>query len=339
MGQLSDGQKLELYRWMRLNRTVEERLVNLYRQGKVVGGLYRSLGQEATSVGTSYALGPGDLISPLIRNLGSVLVRGYAPRELFAQYLARATSPSGGKDGNLHFASVERGVIGPISMLGELIPIMAGVALAARLQKLPIVCMTYIGDGATSTGPFHEGLNFAAVQKVPLVVVGENNHWAYSTPISQQMACSSLAERAKAYGVPAATVDGNDVEAVHAAAREAVDRARAGGGPFFLEAVTYRMKGHAEHDAQDYVDKSELAAWSERDPLERYARRLKEDRVATEAMLSGIDAAVHKDVDIELAVAEAAPPPAPEDALRNVYAQPRSETEPSFRRYAGGRTR
>jgi pyruvate dehydrogenase E1 component alpha subunit/2-oxoisovalerate dehydrogenase E1 component alpha subunit len=339
MGQLPEAQKLELYRWMRVNRTVEERLVNLYRQGKVVGGLYRSLGQEATSVGTAFALGPEDLISPLIRNLGSVLVRGYAPRELFAQYLARATSPSGGKDGNLHFASVERGVIGPISMLGELIPIMAGVALAARIRKLKIVCMTYIGDGATSTGPFHEGLNFAAVQKVPLVVVGENNHWAYSTPLSQQMACASLAERAKAYGVPSATVDGNDVEAVHAAAREAVERAREGGGPFFLEAVTYRMKGHAEHDAQDYVDKSELAAWSERDPLERYARRLKEERVATDTVLSGIDAAVQKDVDAELAVAESAPPPAPEDTLRNVYAQPRSETEPFFLRYAAGRTR
>ena len=173
-------------------------------------------------------------------------------------------------------------------------------------------------------------MNFAAVQKVPLVVVGENNHWAYSTPISQQMACSSLAERAKAYGVPAATVDGNDVEAVHAAAREAVERAREGGGPFFLEAVTYRMKGHAEHDAQDYVDKSELAAWSERDPLERYARRLREDRVATEAMLSGIDAAVQKDVDAELAVAESAPPPAPEDRpAQRLRAAPERDSPPS----------
>ena len=339
MGQLADGQKLELYRWMRVNRVVEERLVNLYRQGKVVGGLYRSLGQEATSVGTAYALGPGDFLSPLIRNLGSVLVRGYTPRELFAQYLARATSPSGGKDGNLHFASLERGVIGPISMLGELIPVMAGVALAARIRKLKIVCMTYIGDGGTSTGPFHEGLNFAAVQKVPLVVVGENNHWAYSTPLSAQMACGSLAERAKAYGVPAVTVDGNDVEAVHAAAREAVDRARDGGGPVFLEAVTYRMKGHAEHDAQDYVDKTELAAWSERDPLERYGRRLREEHVASVAALAAIDEAVHREVDADLAAAESAPPPSPEEALRNVYAESRRETEPFFLRYAGDRSR
>ena len=339
MGQLTDRQKLELYRFMRLNRVVEERLVNLYRQGKVVGGLYRSLGQEATSVGTAYALAPGDFVSPLIRNLGSVLVRGYAPRELFAQYLARATSPSGGKDGNLHFASVERGVIGPISMLGELIPIMAGVALAARIRRQKIVCMTYIGDGGTSTGPFHEGLNFAAVQKVPLVVVGENNHWAYSTPLSQQMACSSLSERAKGYGVPAATVDGNDVEAVYAAAREAVEYARAGGGPFFLEAVTYRMKGHAEHDAQDYVDKNELAAWGERDPLERFVRHLREENAAIDGELADIDASVLREVDADLAAAESAPPPRPEDALRNVYAEPRAETDPYFLRYAEGRSR
>ncbi|HET7451824.1 MAG TPA: thiamine pyrophosphate-dependent dehydrogenase E1 component subunit alpha, partial [Thermoanaerobaculia bacterium] len=304
MGRLSDAQRLELYRLMRLNRVVEERLVNLYRQGKVVGGLYRSLGQEATSVGTAFALAPGDFLSPLIRNLGSVLVRGFAPRELFEQYLARATSPSGGKDGNLHFSSLERGVVGPISMLGELIPVMAGVALAAKIRRRPVVCMTYIGDGATSTGPFHEGMNFAAVQKLPLVVVGENNHWAYSTPFAQQMACATLADRAKAYGMASATVDGNDVEAVWEAASEAVARARRGEGPFFLEAVTYRMKGHAEHDAQNYVDKAELAAWSDRDPIERWSRALQARAVASAGDLAGIDAEVAKRVDAELDAAE-----------------------------------
>jgi pyruvate dehydrogenase E1 component alpha subunit/2-oxoisovalerate dehydrogenase E1 component alpha subunit len=338
MGQLANRQKLELYRFMRLNRVVEERLVNLYRQGKVVGGLYRSLGQEGTSVGTAFALGPGDFISPLIRNLGSVLVRGYAPSELFAQYLARANSPSAGKDGNLHFASIERGVIGPISMLGEMIPVMAGVALAAKLQRTKIVCMTYIGDGGTSTGPFHEGLNFAAVQKLPLVVVGENNHWAYSTPLSQQMACASLADRAKAYGVHAATVDGNDVEAVYHAAKEAVDRARGGAGPVFLEAVTYRMKGHAEHDAQDYVNKEELAAWGERDPIARFSRTLVERGVAGEEELQGIDAAVVREVEEELRLAENGPLPLPGDALRDVYAEPRHDSEPYFLRYAEGKS-
>jgi pyruvate dehydrogenase E1 component alpha subunit/2-oxoisovalerate dehydrogenase E1 component alpha subunit len=337
MGRLSDAQRLELYRFMRLNRVVEERLVNLYRQGKVVGGLYRSLGQEATSVGTAFALVPGDFLSPLIRNLGSVLVRGYAPRELFAQYLARENSPSRGKDGNLHFAAPERGVIGPISMLGELIPVMAGVALAAKLRRKNFVCMTYIGDGATSTGPFHEGMNFAAVHKLPLVVVGENNHWAYSTPFSQQMACATLADRAKAYGMPAATVDGNDVEAVWEAASDAVSRARRGEGPFFLEAVTYRMKGHAEHDAQHYVDKAELEAWRERDPLERWARTLETRGIASAAELSRLDGEVARMVDQELEVAERAPSPSPEAALGGVYAEAPGESEPYFLRYAEGK--
>ena len=336
MTQLARHQRLELYRFMRMNRVVEERLVNLYRQGKIVGGLYRSLGQEATSVGSAFALDPGDILSPLIRNLGSVLVRGFTPRDLFAQYLARRSSPSGGKDGTLHFASLDRGVIGPISMLGELIPIMAGVALAARMRRTKTVCLTYIGDGATSTGPFHEGMNFAAVQKLPLVVVGENNHWAYSTPISQQMACETLADRAKAYGVPGVTLDGNDVEAVHDATREAVDRARNGGGVTFLEAVTYRMKGHAEHDAQEYVDPAELAEWKKRDPIDRYSAKLVADRAASADDLRRIDEEVAALAEEDLRQAESSPLPDPREALRNVYAERPAGAERPILRVADG---
>jgi pyruvate dehydrogenase E1 component alpha subunit/2-oxoisovalerate dehydrogenase E1 component alpha subunit len=321
MAVLSREQKLELYRFMRENRCVEERLVNLYRQGKILGGLYRSLGQEATSVGSAYALEEGDVVGPLIRNLGAVLVRGYRPVELFAQYLGRATSPSRGREGNLHFADLSRGVVGPISMLGELVPVMAGVALAARMRKRNIVCLTYIGDGGTSTGAFHEGMNFASVQKLPLVVVGENNHWAYSTPLSQQMNCATLADRGKAYGVPTETVDGNDVEAVYHATREAVARARAGGGVTFLEAVTYRMKGHAEHDAQEYVCAEELERWRGRDPLERYARELVAGATATAAHLARIDDEVARQTAEAAAQAELAPLPQPSDALTGVYAE------------------
>ena len=226
MADLTREQKLDLYRYMRLNRVVEERLVNLYRQGKVVGGLYRSLGQEATSVGTAYALSKGDIVGPLIRNLGAVLVMGYSARDVMTQYMARATSPSGGKDCNLHFGRPERGVISPISMLGALVPVMAGIALAGRMQKKNLVAMTWIGDGGTSTGAFHEGINFAAVQKLPLVVVAENNGWAYSTPFRKQTAAKSLVDKAAAYGIPGAQFDGNDVFAVYDAARQAVDRAR-----------------------------------------------------------------------------------------------------------------
>lgn len=322
---------------MRLNRQVEERLVNLYRQGKIAGGLYRSLGQEATSIGSAFALRPGDVLGPLIRNLGSCLVRGTRPREVFTQYMAKRTSPSAGKDGTLHFALWERGIVGAISMLGELIPVMAGVALAAKMQKKPAVCLTYIGDGGTSTGPFHEGMNFASVQKLPLVVIGENNQWAYSTPLSQQMNITRLADRARAYGIPSATVDGNDVEAVYAAAEEAVDRARAGGGVTFIEAVTYRMKGHAEHDGQDYVDKEELDGWRQKDPIERYTRYLTSAGMATREELRQMDADVAKLVDEDLAAAEAAGDPDAAQALTGVYAAGTPEFEPPIVRLAEGR--
>jgi pyruvate dehydrogenase E1 component alpha subunit/2-oxoisovalerate dehydrogenase E1 component alpha subunit len=317
---LTRDQRLELYRLMRLNRVVEEKLVNLYRQGKVVGGLYRSLGQEATSIGSAYALSRGDIVGPLIRNLGVVLVMGYSPRDVITQYMARATSPSGGKDCNLHFGRPDRGVISPISMLGALIPVMAGIALAGRMQKKDLVTMTWIGDGGTSTGAFHEGLNFAAVQKLPLVVIAENNGWAYSTPFHKQTAAKCLADKAAAYGIPGESVDGNDVLAMYAAARRAVDRARSGGGPTLVEALTYRMKGHAEHDAQAYVRKEELEAWRQKDPLERYARVLIESKDATAEQLAAIDQAIGQDVDREVQLAEQSPLPAPEVALQNVYA-------------------
>jgi len=327
---LTREQKLELYRAMRLNRVVEEKLVNLYRQGKVVGGLYRSLGQEATSIGTAYALRKGDIAGPLIRNLGVVLVMGYSPRDVLTQYMARATSPSGGKDCNLHFGDPQRGVISPISMLGALIPVMAGIALGARMQKKDLVTMTWIGDGGTSTGAFHEGLNFAAVQKLPLVVVAENNGWAYSTPFRKQTAAKSLADKAAAYGIPGESVDGNDVLAVYDVARRAVDRARTDGGPTLIEALTYRMKGHAEHDGQSYVPKEELEAWRARDPLERYARVLAADAVTTAEELAEIDRGVSEEVDRDVEFAENSPFPSAEHALRNVYAEEASAAEPTI---------
>ena len=325
---LTREKKLELYRFMRLNRVVEERLVNLYRQGKVVGGLYRSLGQEATSVGTAAALNPGDIVGPLIRNLGAILVMGYTPRDVITQYMARATSPSGGKDCNLHFGRPDRGVISPISMLGELVPVMAGIALAARMQKKDIVTMTWIGDGGTSTGAFHEGINFAAVQNLPLVVIAENNGWAYSTPFRKQTAARCLADKAVAYGIPGEQVDGNDVLAVHAAARRAVDRARSGGGPTLVEAVTYRMKGHAEHDAQAYVPKAELEEWKQKDPIARYSAVLVESGAASGNELAGIDQAIAEEVDREVERAEASPLPAPEFAMEGVYARPAAPAAP-----------
>src|SRR5215212_2247706 len=191
---LTTEQMLELYRYLLLTRVVEEKLVALYRQTKVVGGVFRSLGQEATAVGTAYALKQTDFISPLIRDLGAVLVKGIRPRDIFAQYMAKAWGPSEGRDLNIHFADIEKGFIGPISHLGDMIPVMTGIVLAARMQKRDAVAVAYIGDGGMSTGAFHEGLNFAAVQKLPLIIVAEHNWYAYSTPTSKQTAVANLAE-------------------------------------------------------------------------------------------------------------------------------------------------
>jgi len=331
MAPLTADQKIDIYRFLRLNRTVEERLVHLYRQGKIVGGLYRSLGQEATSVGSAYALERGDVVGPLIRNLGSVLVRGARPRDVFAQYMARADSPTGGKEGILHFGRPEQGLVSPISMLGTLVPVMAGIALAGRMQKKTIVAMTYIGDGGTSTGPFHEGLNFAGVQRLPLVVVAENNGWSYSTPFRKQTAASCLADRAAAYGVPAETVDGNDVLQVYDAARRAVDRARGGGGPTLIEAKTYRMKGHAEHDGQTYVPREELEEWSRRDPIDLYVAVLLASGVARREELDEIDRGITEEVGRDLDAALDAPPAPAQNAFEGVYASGMPVADPSSR--------
>src|SRR5882672_11688933 len=219
---LTRTQLLEIYHYLRLTRTLEERLVALYRQSKVIGGLFRSLGQEGESVGSAYALERGshkDFLSPLIRNLGLMLVMGAEPIQILRQYMAKATSPTGGRELNVHFGDLERGYLGQISHLGDMIPVLAGIALTFKLRGERRVALVYIGDGGTSTGTFHEGLNLAAVQRVPLVVIGEYNHWAYSTPPEKQFAVRDLAEKAKGYGIPAVTVDGNDVFAVYEATK------------------------------------------------------------------------------------------------------------------------
>ena len=239
-------------------------------------GLYRSLGQEASSVGAAYALERGDIMTPLIRNLGAVFVRGGRPRDVFCQYMARAAGPTRGRDLNTHFGwlSPEGSNIAVVSMLGDMVSILAGAALAERMQGRRTVALTWIGDGGTSTGAFHEGFNFACVQKVPLVVVAENNKWAYSTPTARQMANTRIVDRALGYGCAGESLDGNDVLAVYAAVRRAVERARQGGGPTLLEADTMRMRGHAEHDDMKYVPREMLEAWARKDPILRFERRL-----------------------------------------------------------------
>src|SRR6267378_5699708 len=317
---LTRDQMLELYHYLKLTRLVEERLVNLYRQTKIVGGVFRSLGQEATAVGSAYALERQDFLTPIIRDLGAVFVKGIRPREIFAQYMAKAWGPSGGKDLNIHFGDRERGFIGPISHLGDMIPVMTGILLAARMQKKRIVAVAYIGDGGMSTGAFHEGLNFAAVQRLPLIVIAEYNHYAYSTPTSLQTAVRDLAEKAASYNIPAHIVDGNDVVACYEVTRRAADFARRNGGAVLIEAKTYRRKGHAEHDDQRYVPSGEIEWWEKNnDPVDRFERHLLEQKIASKEKLDEITADVMSEIEEDCAWAESSPMPDPEQAAYGVF--------------------
>jgi pyruvate dehydrogenase E1 component alpha subunit/2-oxoisovalerate dehydrogenase E1 component alpha subunit len=321
---LSREQRLELYYYMRLTRSLEERLVNLYRQTKVVGGLFRSLGQEADAVGSAYALdrSKGDVLSPLIRNLGSMLVQGGRPNEIIKQYMAKGDSPTRGRELNSHYGDLVRGFIGQISHLGDMVPVMAGVTLSFKMRKEDRVGLVYVGDGATSTGAFHEGINFAAVQRCPLVVIVENNGYAYSTPLAKQTAAKQLVDKAIGYGIAGEQADGNDVIATYEVTKRAVDRARSGGGVTLIELITYRRKGHAEHDNQSYVPPGEIDRWaSENDPIDRYVKVLLDEGL-DKAALDAIDARVKEEIDRATDEAEASPMPDPTDALTGVYADP-----------------
>src|SRR5579862_4742089 len=317
---LTREQHLDLFYYMKLNRAVEDMMVKLFRQNKIVGGLYSSLGQEAVSVGTAYALEKKDWLAPMIRNIGALLVKGVPPRDVFMQHMAKYDSPTRGKDGTSHFGDLDDlHIVSPISMLGDLIPVMTGVAMAGRYLGQKIVAMTWIGDGGSSTGVFHEGLNFAATQKAPFVLVLENNGWAYSTPVKRQVPIENLADRAKAYGIDSYIVDGNDVADVYTTAKEAVDRARNGEGPILIEAKTFRRMGHAQHDPAEYVPKDMRAYWEARDPILQHEKFLTEkgylDDATKKEISTKLDALLSKDRDF----AESSPMPPPELAEKGVY--------------------
>jgi len=306
---LSKAQRLRLFEWMVITRKVEARMGTLYRQGKVVGGLYRGEGQEGISVGTSMALRDGDIVGPMIRDLGTMLVRGVPARDVFCQYMARADGPTGGRDCNTHFGNHELGITAPISMLGALIPVVSGMAWASRVQGNKPVGMTYIGDGGASCGDFHEGLNMAATMNSPLVLILENNGYAYSTPTRHQSGVEWFVDRAAAYGVRGMQVDGNDVEAVYNATSIAFEHARNGGGPVLIEAITFRMNGHAEHDDASYVPEALVEAWRARDPIDLLRARLIEDGVKSARQLDNLEQKIFDQLkdDYEFALASAMP--------------------------------
>lgn len=319
---LTREQHLDLYYWLRLTRAVDDQLALLYRQGKLVGGCYSSRGQEAISCASAYALRKTDYLGPMIRNVGAVLVKGFRPRDVFTQYMGKATSPTGGKDGSSHFGDLKNlRVIAPISHLGSLIPVLAGIGMAARMQGKDSVCLTYIGDGGASVGEVHEGLNFAAVMSCPLVLIIENNGYAYSTPVEKQSKVRDFAKRAEGYGMPGVIVDGNDVAAVYRVTSQAVERARAGKGPTLIEAKTFRMKGHAEHDAAAYVPKTTLEKWAKKDPILRFEKFLAKKGWLPPAQKSEIEERVRREIAEDVAFAESSPMPDKALALEGVFAE------------------
>jgi TPP-dependent pyruvate/acetoin dehydrogenase alpha subunit len=318
---LSKEQCIEIYRWMLLNRRMETALENLYKQGKVVGGVYFGLGQEACSCASAYALQKEDWLGPMIRNQGSLLVRGFSARDIMMQYMAKAGSPTKGRDASSHFGDIKtRNVVAPISTLGDLIPVLTGVALGARLQGRNIAVMTYIGDGGQSTGVTYEGVNFAAVQNLGLVLFVENNLWGYSTPADMQFRVKDLAERAIAYGIPGVIVDGTDACQIYDAAHEACERARRGEGPTLIEAKMMRMKGHAIHDAADYVPKPLFEYWRKRDCIARFENYLvKQKKWLTSQENAALIADVERVLDEDREFAVISPMPTPESAAGGVY--------------------
>lgn len=323
---LTRDQLLEMYRYLRLTRQLEVVLTNLYRQNKIIGGLYGSLGQEGSAVGSAYALnrrddGTGDVMAPAIRNMGALLLMGARPVDFLRQYMAKGDSPTGGREQNVHFTDYQRGFIGLISHLGVMIEVMAGVAMSFRLRGEPRVAIAYCGDGMTSTGAFHEGFNLAAVQRAPLIVMIERNGYAYSTPTSKQTLTQSFIDKAPGYGVYGASCDGNDVLAVYEMTKAAVEHCRSGKGAALLEVVTYRRKGHAEHDSQSYVPAGEIDTWAKQDPIDRFVNRLVESKWATKKELEAIDAAVAAEIDEAREQAEASGFPEPTAFLTDVYAE------------------
>jgi TPP-dependent pyruvate/acetoin dehydrogenase alpha subunit len=312
--------RIWLLRAMLLMRGLEERAMSLYRQGRVPGSFYDGYGQEAVSAGPAFAMAPEDRLCVLHRDLAAHVIRGVSPARILAQYLGRETGVTRGRDGNIHFGDPTLGCVGMVSMLPDMMLVATGMAMAFKLRGERRCALTWFGDGSTSRGDFHEAMNWAGVQRLPVIFVLENNQYAYSTPLDKQFAVDPV-QRASAYGFVGVTVDGNDVEAMFEATHAARQRALAGEGPTLIEAVTMRMHGHAAHDDMKYVPKEQVERWRRRDPIDRYEARLRELGVDVEVLR----AEVHAEIDAGAEEAVAAPMPDPADAARGVFCEGEAE--------------
>ena len=306
--------------YLDMMREIEDRIERkLYRQGKIVGGVYTGRGQEAISVGSGLVAQPQDVMLPAHRDLAVFLIRGVSAGRVLAQYMGREGGLTRGRDGNMHMGDLDHNVIAIISALAATVPVAAGAAMALRYKGIDGVAFSYFGDGSTSRGDWHEGLNFASVQKLPVVFICNNNQYAYSTPLSAQMACANVADRGPAYNMPAEIVDGNDVLAVHAATERAAAHARAGNGPYLIECKTFRMTGHSAHDAAHYVPPGMFEEWGKLDPIVRLEQKMLAEGWADQPALDSARAAVHREVDEAVDWAEASPFPDPATLEDGVY--------------------
>ncbi len=316
---LSRDDRLNLFRYMAMMRSAEERGITLYRQGKIPGSFYDGCGQEAISVGSAYVLGPRDRMCILHRDLGAHFVRGVTPDRYLANYMGRSDGPTGGRDGNMHFGDRELGCVGMVSMLPDMALVATGMALSFKLRRERRVAMTYFGEGSTANGQWHEAMNLAGIHDLPVVFVLENNGFAYSTPNELEFAVDPV-ERAASYGFPGLAVDGNDVEAVFEASRAAAERARSGAGPTLIECRTMRMHGHGAHDDMSYVPPEMFEEWARRDPIASYGKRLVAEHGFSEDEIESIRAEVKSYVDECAKKALDSPMPDPASAQSGVFA-------------------
>src|SRR6266540_2420112 len=313
---------LTIYRYMLVTRGIEERGHILYKQGKIPGSFYTGRGNEAAAVGVATAMGPDDVGTPLHRDMGVHVTCGVEPWRIFAQYMGRAGGPTGGKDGNVHMADANLGLIAMVSHLPAMLPVAVGCALAFKIREDRRVAVGWFGEGASARGDTHEAMNFAGVRRLPVVFVCDNNQWAYSTPTHLGYAVEHIADRAAAYGFEGVVVDGTDVLAVYREARRAIEKAREGGGPTLIESLTLRMEGHAVHDDAFYVPKDMFERWAKRDPLERFRTWLRDNAELTDEEEEEIGASVKELLSDALLRAEESPLPEPESLTEGVFATP-----------------
>jgi pyruvate dehydrogenase E1 component alpha subunit len=318
--ELPDSERLlRMYRTMVLIRRHEERVNELYLQGRIPSTLHLYIGQEAVATGVCANLRPDDYVLSTHRPHGHALAKGLEPRYLIAELFAKATGCCGAKGGSMHIGDMRVGVVPAIAIVGGSVPIASGIALAAKMQKTDRVAVCFFGEGATNEGAWHEGLNVAAIWDLPVIFVCENNLYAASTPVSLSFKIENIADRAAAYGMPGVVVDGNDVLAVYQTSRQAIERARRGGGPTLIECKTYRLCGHSRSDPCTYRSREEEAEWQERDPIPRFRQWLLAEQRFTANRLNKVDQDVEEIIDEAITFAESSPEPQLADLYADVF--------------------